>query len=546
MGVIHKLKAEVVRFVIDIKKENPDISCRKLVGVVKEKFQIAVSKSSINAIIKTVNLSSPVGRRVKQNRNVSEFKIPDYQRSELFKIPPHLTAIADSNVQSPSNNETPLLMVSDLGVHCEGLGSFFLKAAEWEVCGSSILGNLFRDYKNIEAISDLLMYLKIFEHDKATMINDRDNWKAWKLRSFDQRIHREEIIGFINAAGDPRDLSLKLSNLCSQLFCEINYIRLSLEDGTSLYIDARFNTLCSTSNSSLGAMPLNKASSILSSNFVVNIQPVIIHGIPGKNSWATQFYDFVYAFENIKGKKIVAIGIFDENNNEIVNFFSIPETKRLFIIGGWTSQEELKMLMQKEFKEVKNFYCEVLSREIFYGEFTALLKGTQSTDPLSLKGAAIIDKNKCPILCVLTNIPENKMSIQDVITAYFNKWPSLQQKDIDSLQKVEKNRISQRENHPHRTQIDFWNNIEFLFSVLNQYCQRHFFPSHYAQLDFLAIRDRIYTLNGYLLEKPDILEIIFSVPPKWAFTDDLNYAIKRVNEYQIKNSSGRQLYMRLT
>ena len=63
MGVPHKLKGNVVEFIIKQKQVSPSLSCRQLVDVVQQQFHLALSKSSINAILKSAALSSPVGRR---------------------------------------------------------------------------------------------------------------------------------------------------------------------------------------------------------------------------------------------------------------------------------------------------------------------------------------------------------------------------------------------------------------------------------------------------------------------------------------------------
>ncbi|OQB09959.1 MAG: hypothetical protein BWY16_00871 [Candidatus Omnitrophica bacterium ADurb.Bin205] len=68
MGVIYKLRDEVKEFIIGEKKANPHLSCRGLEEHVVERFQIKVSKSSINALIKEAGLSAPVGRRAKKKR----------------------------------------------------------------------------------------------------------------------------------------------------------------------------------------------------------------------------------------------------------------------------------------------------------------------------------------------------------------------------------------------------------------------------------------------------------------------------------------------
>ncbi|HPT39247.1 MAG TPA: hypothetical protein PL125_03515, partial [Candidatus Omnitrophota bacterium] len=74
MGVIHKLKPEVLSFIIENKQNNPAISCRHLTTLILEQLHIKVSKSSINAVFKEKNLSMPIGRRRKQKRK--KFNMP--------------------------------------------------------------------------------------------------------------------------------------------------------------------------------------------------------------------------------------------------------------------------------------------------------------------------------------------------------------------------------------------------------------------------------------------------------------------------------------
>jgi DNA polymerase III psi subunit len=74
VGVVHKLKPEIIKFIIDNKQANPHLSCRSLVVLLLEKFQVEVSKSSINAIFKENNLSLPVGRRQKLKKK--KFNLP--------------------------------------------------------------------------------------------------------------------------------------------------------------------------------------------------------------------------------------------------------------------------------------------------------------------------------------------------------------------------------------------------------------------------------------------------------------------------------------
>ena len=68
MGVVYKGKPEVRDFILEQKNKNPSLSCRKLTVLVLSNFQVELSKSSINAIIKEAGLSAPLGRTPKKKR----------------------------------------------------------------------------------------------------------------------------------------------------------------------------------------------------------------------------------------------------------------------------------------------------------------------------------------------------------------------------------------------------------------------------------------------------------------------------------------------
>jgi hypothetical protein len=91
MGVIHKLKPEVLNFILENKQNNPALSCRHLTSLIFEQLHIKVSKSSINAVFKENDLSMPIGRRRKEKKK--KFKMPvlpiieETKTSRLGNIP---------------------------------------------------------------------------------------------------------------------------------------------------------------------------------------------------------------------------------------------------------------------------------------------------------------------------------------------------------------------------------------------------------------------------------------------------------------------------
>ena len=83
MGVIHKLKMEVITFILSEKKMNPLIGVRQLAGITSQKFLIKVSKSSVNNVLKSASLSSSVGRRGGAIPRGEKFSIPSKKKNEI-------------------------------------------------------------------------------------------------------------------------------------------------------------------------------------------------------------------------------------------------------------------------------------------------------------------------------------------------------------------------------------------------------------------------------------------------------------------------------
>ncbi len=84
MGVVYKLKQEVIDFIISQKRLDEGLSCRKIAEIVKDKFQVDVSKSAVNTVIKQANLSSPVGRKSESSKKSQKFKIPEERKAQIL------------------------------------------------------------------------------------------------------------------------------------------------------------------------------------------------------------------------------------------------------------------------------------------------------------------------------------------------------------------------------------------------------------------------------------------------------------------------------
>jgi hypothetical protein len=102
MGSAHKLKPEIEAFILEQKRDSPQLSCRKISVLVKEKFQIELSKSLINALMKQEGLSAPVGRRRKSAS--PEKELPPESREQPSPVE---ISVEESPEPAPIENIIP-------------------------------------------------------------------------------------------------------------------------------------------------------------------------------------------------------------------------------------------------------------------------------------------------------------------------------------------------------------------------------------------------------------------------------------------------------
>jgi len=72
MAKAYKLNQNIKQFIIEQKKLNSKLSCRELIPLIRRNFQVSLSKSLINKVIKQNRLSSLVGRRRQKEPVISQ------------------------------------------------------------------------------------------------------------------------------------------------------------------------------------------------------------------------------------------------------------------------------------------------------------------------------------------------------------------------------------------------------------------------------------------------------------------------------------------
>ncbi|TAM43790.1 helix-turn-helix domain-containing protein, partial [bacterium] len=246
MGVIHKLRPEIKQSIIDEKKANPAISCRSLSYLILQRFNIEVSKSSINSVFKEAGLSMPAARVSKQEVIKPEPAKPEIPIPEVVKPPeplppekppekppeelPKIQPISQPEVQLPS--EMPCT------------GAILLKAADFLLGGSQRITELIKNSLNIDneeigAKTEALIYLPFFQAPQEG--------QAGALQALIGRgISFDDILSYHNGLQSVTSLGTGISQIIGDISKEARCIKVDFSTKDSLYIDGQMYSIWST------------------------------------------------------------------------------------------------------------------------------------------------------------------------------------------------------------------------------------------------------------------------------------------------------------
>ncbi len=80
---------------------------------------------------------------------------------------------------------------------------------------------------------------------------------------------------------------------------------------------------------------------------------------------------------------------------------------------------------------------------------------------------------------------------------------------------------------------------------LHKHCQEYFFPSEYSKVDINQAITTFYGLPGVFYTSEDVLTVSLEIGPDSPYRKGLEYAVRRVNEQNIFDYSGRRLWLEM-
>lgn len=546
MGVIYRLKPEIQEFILEQKKTNQSLSCRRITILVEEKFKIKVSKSSINSLIKIAGLSMPVGRRLKRRRPKPEapptpapqitFQAPPEVSAPPevpapVEVPPPVEAPAPLEVPAaPAVQPPPIIEKVEIPTETPCTGVILLKALDYLIGGNchiaeAIKRRLNRQENELLAKTEKLLFMP-----------------------FDEGGSPEDLLSYLNELQQVTTLHVDIYRVISSVFQEVRCIKVVLSDGSAFYLDGQQRTIWSAPH-----IPFDFSTTIYNIKSYINKifwegAPLALLMAPGYETPSKEFFDFMLSFDPL-GKRISLLIAYGNRFEELEVIRLESAARRFFVFGLWPWQfkDYRKINLTGEFKP---FCFAPLKQDFYLAPIEVSLMQPNVNQHVTLRGCALkTDLAQKTQVIILTNLPAEKASLEDLVNFYLSHWPNPEDSFRDMSRKIElftytaaSQRFfsTERLNFNLETLQDTKAQFDYHLKALDLYLRWHILPTGYEEEDFSTIKARFYDLKAILKRQKDANLVHFQPPEGYPFLKDLRYALARLNEREIVSADGRQ------
>ena len=575
MGVVHKLKDEIIQFIVDRKKNDPKLSCRSLVGIVEDAFGCSLSKSSISKILKKADPRSEDGRPSK--KEVPKFSIPKERKQHIFPeekydfLPEERPAQEEE--KQPEIVQSEKIVVSKPsaigGILCDGMGAIFLKAAQHLISDRPILAQALRKaisgggLMSMDVLADLLLLGPVFGVEDIKELGKYHKNGLWAINGLTEKVVFSHDFKDIEGKIDMDQLGMDFSIQWAESFWEADGARIVLEDNSDFFIDAQMTSVFNENVQKVFTLPLKQTISELSNQVINNVQTAVFCAIdPFAEKEA--FMSLVSSFNEEKGKRFKNVVVVDRNGEEITSFPPFFDKKRNFIAGVYLKPQDLVRynLVQGPGAGVVRFLSD--QPDVFYR--TAVWNYSQDGFKAVLSAFLLSHgPNEAPFMMIVSNGSLQDLSPKETIIRYFQRWPHADQgfnlfcfeRILGQITPSERQDVFSKNCHILCEEHDFScirpegftaleELLDFCRQSLHFYCQRLFFPALFNNVDLSQMISSVYNIPGYIKAENKDLWIELSLDEKSkVWHQELEFAILRVNELPVFDEKGRKIHVNL-
>ncbi|MBF0523289.1 MAG: helix-turn-helix domain-containing protein [Candidatus Omnitrophica bacterium] len=605
MGIIYKLKQEVIDFILQKKKEDNDLSCRQIAKMASDQFDMDISKSSVNAIIKENQLSSMIGRRplLEVNKQKRKFEIPQ-ERKDQFRqtmkqfgfeaeIPflveeenllplledPLEKDVLEQEVLSPSEiifDSKPIVSQQDIAKSTsnpaeiylqainvarsekdsifskpyENMGSIFINSILWTTDSLSFLSQVIKKYnredvfpENFESLLYALIMLKTLGIKQEELDDIVEYLKCgfWALEDMDDY--------FIE--------SLNYKDVRKDLFGWINHVEIS-QPLVNEYLREK------------------ECLSLRARGFKIYLKDGSEIFLDSKLRFLSKSQESLNCSSNFKAALKNFSRIFVTNQDPIIfNLSLYNDAKQLCFIDIFSIFEpeidkniEKTSIIGENFNEFIDF-SNIPNKKRFFivrlHELDAqnIIKNVHFTEKKQFFNE-IDDKNVCfcdnfielynkKLRILLINHENNENSnfligtnnfeapAEEILLAYFLRWPHFELSNYDLMNPIQLPQAS--------TDIsDFWKLLEDFVKTIEASLIQFFINPYFAngeakELNLNNLLLDLCKIPGSVIKTDNLLRVVLNVPADFSYKDLLSHIVQEMNERLITDSRNRRVFL---
>jgi len=482
MGVIHKLEPEIIDFILARKNTETNLSCRQISGLIQDKFQVNVSKSSVNTVIKNAGLSMPIGRRHKKLRHK--------------KILP--AGVLMPIVQSPLVQTVQARPKEE--IIAPGVQFMLLQAADYLITGNMNIG--------------------------VILENGPDNFK-------------DQLETLLRNALDKN----------RQARC----IKLAFLDTEPIYIDSQLHTIWATPHIpySFSLPAQNIKNRVIKIN--ENNSTLTLFMTPGYDCPTKEFFECILGL-NTPDKENIKLTLVNHRLEEIEHIPLSGNNPVYLSFGLWPWQfgAYRKINHTGEFKLLA---YPPIQEKIYVADIEMQLSQPKINRTITLRGAALkTNLEEKTILTILTNAPKNEPA-EKIAEAYLALWPNMAEGFRDYSRKTENfvyKPVGEDLFPPDKLPPGSSNDkdpktlLRNYLELLDLFSSAYILPEEYRHKGFNANKEKFYDLKVVLSKNDGIHWATFQTPAGYAYTKDLEYACRRLNERFITLPNGNKLWFKIS
>lgn len=470
VGVIYKLKPDVVEAIIRHKCQNPQASCRELAEIVGKEFNTAVSKSSVNSVLKKFKLSSGIGRRTRrQKQEDSKFQIPSHtkerlasnvEQSGLVTIIPGASSASGPfsfkdtlpNGGSSLEESTPALSKilkveekingtasSQVSQTCVGgaslesnvsarVGLIFLKAIDWDMGAYQGMKEIAdKSYPQEDMIdfdqwwTFLVFWVYLMEHGDKNAQNEA-KYPVWTFQERENVCSVAQLLARLDNFKSATVIREAWNQHKAHLFAQADRLELVTESQGIIGIDSSLRGVGPYHGNSVIKTSLSRALDNLSRHILSNKRCPIFLTDYGQEGFSPDTHVLMRAFANLSGYTIKAARVFNDDKL-LAEFDIIPEHKRSWMMAVWPWQSAWAQIeYDKKIPLVEPVFVEHLEQHFMVAVGDAVITSSQRARVRGVRvwQGAEAQSDLSPAVIILTN--EHK-SGKAVCQDFMKRWP---------------------------------------------------------------------------------------------------------------------------